>query len=201
MSRSSLCCAFLALAVPVSLAGCGDGGDYTDYDSAAPGDTTAAHDHDHDHGHDHHDHPEHGPHGGHLIELDEHEHHAELVYDAKTKMVTVYMFGHDFDEPLPIEAQDLTLTLLINDEPHPLTLPAVPQEGEAEGKSSRFQADLTEEQAVVTHVKDAEDLHGTLTVTIEGEELTGEITHDHGHDHDHDHDHGHGEEKKPAKTE
>jgi len=137
----------------------------------------------------HHAHPEHGPHGGHLVELGEHEYHAEVVFDHEANALSVYLFGADLKKPLAIDGTEISLNLTIEDKPTQLTLAAAPLEGEPEGKSSRFA--LTGDPTVAEHVHDAEDLHGRLSVTIAGKPYSGAIEHHHGHDHGHDGDHGH----------
>ena len=165
----------------LGLCGCeSGGGDYEEYTPPPVSED------DHDHDHDHH-HAEFGPHDGHIIELGDHEYHAEIVFDADSKAVTVYLFGHELDEPLPVELADLPLTLAIEGDDQTFSLKAVPLEGEAEGTSSRFS--LIDDATIAEHIGDAEDLHGHIEVTIAGKPYKGEITHDHDHGHDHGHDH------------
>lgn len=125
-------------------------------------------------------HHEEGPHGGHIIDLGDHEYRAELTMDEQSRQVTVYLLEHDTDDPVAIEAESITLNLRAGDQPTQVTLSATPQEGEAEGKSSRFQApgDQIPEQ-----IKDIEELEGELSVKIGEKSYTGEIEHDHDHDH------------------
>lgn len=145
---------------------------------------------DHDHSHEH---PEFGPHEGHIIELGDHEYHAELVFDPDTKTVTVYLLGHDLDESLPVELEELTLMLSIDGQEQAFALEAAPLEGEAEGESSRFE--LSGDPIIAEHIADVEELAGHVEVTIKGTEYKGEITHDHDHGHDHGHgDHDHGDD-------
>jgi hypothetical protein len=133
--------------------------------------------------HHHHHHHGHGPHGGHLIDLGDHEYLAEIVFDEQTKAITVYLFDHDSGEFLPIEQEEITLTLRIDGEPRSFTLPAVRRDEDPEGRSSRFE--LAGDETIAEHIGDEEDLEGEIHATIDGRDLTGRITHDHDHGHDH----------------
>ncbi len=159
--------------------------------------------HDHE-GHDHDEH-EHGPHDGHVIELGDEEYHAELAYDGKSKKVTIYVYGPELKKSVAIDQKEIVADLKVEEKPVSLKLKAVPQEGDAEGKSSRFEATLTGEAA--EHAHDAEEIEGTIKLKINGTDFEGAIEHDHDHDHgDHDHhdkdddhddeDHDHKEDKK-----
>jgi len=145
----------------------------------------------HDDGHHHH---EFGPHEGHVIELGDHEYHAELVFDADAKSVTVYLAGHELDEALAIAEESLALTLMVDGEAQTFALAAAPQEGDAEGSSSRFE--LAGDPTIAEHFDDVEELEGHVEVTIEGTAYEGAIAHDHGHAHEDegDDDHGHAHE-------
>lgn len=134
-----------------------------------------------------HEHEEHGPHGGHLVELGDHEFHGEVAFDAKEKKVVVYVLGHELSKTQPIKDQTVTLSLMIDGKPQPFELKAVPQTGDPEGSSSRFE--LAGDLIVAEHIKDEEDLQGRLTVNIDGKPYSGAIEHGHEHGHDHDHDH------------
>lgn len=131
-----------------------------------------------EHGHHHHE----APHGGHLVELGKEEYHAEIVFDADSKTITVYLLGSDTEKPqtIPIEGADLTLNLVIDGTPHQLTPAAQPQEDDPEGESSRFV--LADNPTVTEQIASEEDLEGTVRVTIGGKPYSGPIGHDH-HDH------------------
>ena len=180
-SRSAPLFAFAAV---LALAGCGGQKDgfqeYGKSEKAAP----------EEHGHEHH---EHGPHDGHVLELGAHEYHAEVVMDAATKKVTVYLYGHELTESHAIDAQEITLTLEHDGKEMPVTLTAAPQEGDPEGKSSRFE--VADNEFIKEHVADIEALEGHLTVPVDGKLLEAELGH--GHDHDHDHE----KEKAAPKAE
>ncbi|MEX0726595.1 MAG: hypothetical protein WEB58_20630 [Planctomycetaceae bacterium] len=144
----------------------------------------AAHDHDHDHGHGH------GPHEGHLLELGEHEYHAEVVFDGASRNLTVYILGADAKSPLPIANDAVVFELEEGEDELELAITAVPLEGEPEGKSSRFEV---AGDAVPERIKSEEDLEGHLHITIEGKEFEGELHHDGDHEHGHEDDHKHEE--------
>jgi hypothetical protein len=127
------------------------------------------------------EHPAHGPHDGHLIELGAEEYHGEIVMDPATRNITVYLLGPDAATAALISEPSVTLNLKVGETPTPLTLSAAPQEGESDGKSSRFEI---AGESLPEAIHDEEDLHGELVVTIEGRQFRGEISHDHaGHDH------------------
>jgi hypothetical protein len=166
-----------------ALPGCERGGEFAEYKPAEV--TEEDHEHGHDHDHEHHDF---GPHDGHIIELGEHEYHAELVFDKSAHSLTVYLFGHELDEPLAIDQPSVSVALEVDGQEQAFTLTPAPQDGEAEGKSSRFE--LKDDATLAEHFDDVEDLKGHVEVTIQGRSYTGEISHDHEH-HDHDHEHEH----------
>ncbi len=120
---------------------------------------------------------EHGPHGGHLVELGQEDYHAEVVFDAKKAAITVYLLDSSAKKPSPTEAKQVVLTLTLDGKPHKLPAPAAPQPGDPEGKSSRFE--LAGNADVKSHVKDEEDLKGTVEATIGGRSFTGPIVHEH----------------------
>jgi len=127
-----------------------------------------------------------GPNGGHLIELGEEEYHAEVVMDEAAHTLTVYLLGSDAKTAQPIADSAVTLNLDVAGATTEFTLSAASSEGDPEGQASRFQ--LSEGLPETIH--DAEDLHGSVSVSINGQAYTGAIEHDHDHGHDHD-DHGH----------
>lgn len=128
--------------------------------------------------HDHHHHDL-GPHGGHVVELGEEEYHAEVVLDEATRKLTVYLFGADGTTPHAIAEPSLTVNLKVGEQPAALTLTAEAQDGEAEGQSSQFVL----AEGLPEAIKDAEDLHGEVVVTIAAKQYRGAIAHDHGHAH------------------
>ena len=167
------------------LAGCGGdkGGDYRTFDKgkdAAP-DAEHGHAHTHDHGH------EQGPHKGELIELGEEEFHAEVVFDEASDKVVLYLLGPDAKAAVAIEAKELSLEMPGKDAPVTHALAAAPQDGDGEGKSSRFE--INSKELIEAFHQDPKTV-GKFKVSIGGKEFNGEIKHSHD-----DHDHKH-EEKK-----
>jgi hypothetical protein len=165
------------------LTGCGDG------KSKAPGggETAEAHDHDHEHA-------EEGPHGGHIIELGAEGHHAELTHDETTHKIGVYVLGGDAETAAPIEATSVTINVSVDGRPTQYELPAVPQAGEAGGKSPYFELVSEPLCAVVCGESEKPNTNARLSLNIDGKPYVGMIEtepHEHGHDHDHDHEHEH----------
>lgn len=156
-----------ALALAAGLAGCSQSGQT--YHEVTKGVKVKEEPHSH----------EHGPHGGHLVELGEEEYHAEVVFDAKDNKLSVYLLDSSAKKPVPIEGKDLTLRLTIDGQPKSFTATAAPQSDDPKGKSSRFE--LAGNPDVKAHVKDEEDLKGSVSTKIGGKDYTGEITHEHGH--------------------
>jgi hypothetical protein len=129
---------------------------------------------DHDHAHAH---SEHGPHEGELIELGNEEYHAELTHDDATKTVTIYLLDNEAMAPVAIADAEISLNLVVDGQPMQVKLAAAPQEGDAEGQSSRFS--VTDEK--VLEALEAEKTTGMLNVSIGGKEYSGKVEHhDHG---------------------
>ena len=165
---STLC--FPALLI---LAGCGGDPAATDtgtVDTPPPGTVDTGHAH-----------PTEGPHHGDLVELGNEEYHAEIVHDEES--VTVYILDGHVEDSVPIEATEITINLKHDGQPEQFTLAATPDEGDPEGKSSRFVSDDAE---LAGHL-DEEGSDPQLSLTIDGTPFTGKIEHshdDHGHSHD-----------------
>ncbi len=128
-----------------------------------------------------HDHPSEGPHHGTLIELGNEEFHAEVVHDEKS--VTIYVLDSAAAKSVPIDEKEITINLTHDGKPEQFKLAASPDEGDAEGKSSRFT--ITDAE-LVGHI-DSESASPKLMLTINGTPYRGEIHHDHSHD-DHAHE-------------
>lgn len=141
------------------------------------------HDHKHAEGEGH---ASHGPHDGHLIELGNEEYHAELVHDEAAGKVTIYVLDSGAKKAVPIEATELTINLKHDGKGEQFKLAAAPQEGDGEGKSSRFVSDDKELAEDLDH----EGTQARLVIEIAGKSFTGEIKHDHDEEHGKDHKHG-----------
>ncbi len=133
--------------------------------------------------HAEHAHPSEGPHHGMLVELGNEEYHAELLFPEhnETSAVTVYILDRSAKKTVPIAAESITLNMTHDGKPEQFKLPAKPQEGDPEGKSSRFSSS---DEDVLHHFGEAE-LQGRLAVKIDGKSYNGQISHDHEHDRDH----------------
>lgn len=142
-------------------------------------------------GHDH----SHGPHDGHLVVFGDEAYHGEIVFNEESGELSVYIIKADATTLHPIEEESVAVHLELDGEEVELTLPASPETTDPEGKASRF---VLETDEVPEGIRDAEDLHGHIVATIDGEEYEGEITHDHGHDHAHSHEHEHADDGDAA---
>ncbi|MEO1995469.1 MAG: hypothetical protein ABGZ17_09360 [Planctomycetaceae bacterium] len=175
--------------------------EFQEYSQAEQNQAVDPHD---DGGHDHggHEHGPHGPHDGHVIEVGDDEYHAEVTFDKDARRISVYFYGHNLNEKQAIAQSELTLDIEDEDsgEETEIVLAAAPEEGETEGKASRFEV---AGDKVPEGIDDIEKIHGHIHVTIAGKEYTVDINHDHDHDHEghdhegHDHDdHDHDHDKK-----
>lgn len=83
-----------------------------------------------------------GPHKGPVAEWGDEEYHLEVVADAKTGAVTVYVYGNHSDlhkgKAKAIEAKTLTLSLKTSDPATTVKLEAKPAKDDPEGKASLF---------------------------------------------------------------
>ena len=153
----------------------------TDIKPADPG----AHDHSHDHG-EHHK----APHGGSLVELGDHQYHAEIAWDEKAKTITVYVLDGEAEKAVPIDATELELTIGTGDDAKRHKLAAKPQDGDGDGKSSRF---VTADKALFETFHDNDSATGEIQLPIGDKSFPVAVTHK---DHDHEHgDHKHGDDK------
>jgi hypothetical protein len=140
-----------------------------------------------------HDHPSEGPHGGDLIELGNEEYHGELLHPHSDdgggeNVVAIFILDGSAKNVVPIEATEVTLNLVHDGKPAQFQLAASPEEGEHEGKSSRF---VSSDAGLLAHFGE-EEIDGRLAVTINGKAYNGELHHHHdGHEHGDDHAHSH----------
>ncbi len=84
-----------------------------------------------------------GPHKGPVAEWGEEEYHLEVVADAKTGEVVVYVYSGDHEElkkgkTKPIDAKTINLSLKTTEPATTLKLEAKPSKDDPEGKSSVF---------------------------------------------------------------
>lgn len=104
-----------------------------------------------------------GPHKGPVAEWGEEEYHLEVVADAKTGEVTVYVFGNHSDlhkgKAKAIEAKALTLSLKTTEPATTVKLEAKPAKEDPTGKSSVF---VAKNDAFKTDKKLAGSISGKL---------------------------------------
>jgi len=137
-----------------------------------------------------------GPHGGQLLDLGEHEFMAEVVFkEDDPKSITIFLIEHD-DNNKTVLTSDEKLTingLKVDGQEISLDLVAKPQEGDADGKTSRFEVSG---DGIPEGIEDMHELgDGTFSVTINDKSYSGTIEHEHDHDDDHDGDHDKGDDK------
>ena len=178
--RTKLGVGMLSAAVLIGLCGLGGcggkpSGDFRTFDAKTDTSPDAEHGHAHDHEHGH----GHGPHDGDLVELGDEEYHAEVVFDEESHKVILFLLGADAKSAVSVEAKELSLEMPGPDTPVTHTLAAAPQDGDGEGKSSRFE--ITSEELIEAFHHDPKAV-GKFQVSIGGKEFPGEIKHDHDHD-------------------
>jgi hypothetical protein len=161
------------VSVGLTLAGCnGPGGDY----KPAAEIPKAPDDHGHDHGHG-----AEGPHHGVLVELGpNHELHGEIVLNAKTHTLTVYLLGPDAKSPAPSSATEITIS---QEGGSPLVLK--PAAGQPEGKHAVFE--LTDEKAI-HELADVGFIHGKISMMADGKSIEAGLDVHFDGDHAHEHE-------------
>lgn len=127
-----------------------------------------------------HSHPTEGPHHGVLIELGKEDYHAELVHDPAVDRVTIYVLDGAAQQPVPIDAKQLTLNLVVGGKPQQYQLAAQPQSSDPDGLSSAFCCASKPMSAAL----DAKGVKGRLNVKIGDKVFVGAIG-DHTHHHPH----------------
>lgn len=162
----------LSATVMLGFSGCGGDqkGDLRTFDKVKDAAPEAEHGH---HGHEGH---AHGPHDGELVELGEEEFHAEVAFDEENHKIVLYVLGPDAKANVAIEAQELTLEIPGKDSPAAHLMTAAPQEGDGEGKSSRFEI---KSQDVFNAFHDDPKTVGKVKLNIGGKEFTAEVKHVH----------------------
>ena len=113
---------------------------------------------------------------------EDHSVHGEFVVDAEAKLARFYVLGEDLKTP--VEATAVTMHAEgENGEEKEVTFE--PAGGE---KAGEFTVALDQLPS-----SDIEQLFGHFHVTVNGEELHGDLAHDHDHAHEHEHEHAEGE--------
>jgi len=178
------------------LIGCGGSDDFQEFN---PGDIKpadpGAHDHHHHHGEDHK-----APHGGTLVALGDHQYHAEIVWDETAKTITVYVLDGEAEKAVPISAGEISLATGTGDKAEKHTFAAQPEEGDGEGKSSRF---VSTDKALFETFHDNDSATGQIDLSIDGKSFAVPVVHQEHDHHDHEHDkhddHKHGEKDEHGK--
>lgn len=166
-------CLALVLGTLPIFSGCGDrtAGPAGDAVNADRSPSAAADSHAHAHASE-------GPHHGALVELGHDEFHAEIVHAGDT--VTVYILDASATKPVPIDAQDVTINVVHENQPEQFKLPASPEASDGAGKSSRF---VLQDAELVEHLNSSAAAP-KLMITINGTPYRAEVHHDHaGHAH------------------
>ena len=122
-----------------------------------------------------------GPHDGTLADWGGGKYHVEFTVDHDKQEATVYILGDDEKTPVPIEAEEVQLS--IEDPVMQVTLKAAPQAGDPGGSASRFVGNHDSLGVV-------QEYAGTITGVVDGtpysgdfkEEAHGQGGHSHGED-------------------
>ncbi len=144
--------------------------------------TTAEAPHEHGEGEGQHDHSKAGhghgvgPHDGTIADWGGGKFHVEFTVDHDKQQATVFILGSDEKSLVPIEAESIELS--IQDPEMQVTLSAAPQEGDPEGKASRF---------VGTHEKlgVVQEYAGTMSGLVEGTPYSGDFKEEPHGEHEH----------------
>ena len=145
------------------LLGCAKVGESAKAKSTKKTDTDAAH--------------EHGksPHGGTIIEFG--KHHAEFCVDHAKKEATVYILSGSLKKNVPISANQLLL--IIKTPAFQADLVAAPQQGDPEGKSSRF-------VAIHENLGKVQEFEGTVSGEFDGKPYLGDFKEEAHDEHHHE---------------
>lgn len=122
-----------------------------------------------------HEHPSKGPHGGDLIELGNEEYHAEVVHDEQAKTVTVYILDSSAKISVPIDSAEVTINLKHEGRGEQFKLTASADQGDAQGKSSRF---VSSDAELVADL-DRDGAEAQLALTVNGKPYQGALEHHH----------------------
>ena len=145
----------LAVLLLCALAACSKQSEHKDYSKVPGGDAHAGHN---DGGHVHT-----APHGGTLVELGDHAYNVELLRDATTGKLTVWVLDAHAENFIRIKAPSIELVAMPGGKFTPLILAAVanPATGETVGDTSQFEIQTD-------WLKTAGAFSGIVTVEIKG---------------------------------
>lgn len=130
------------------------------------------HDHDHgDHGHEHaHSHAHDAPHGGTGVELGSHQAHLELLRDAESGLMKLWVMDAHMQNYVRIPAENILIKAKVGEEVKELSFASVANEvtGETIGDSSYF-------EAMAEWVKTTESFEGEIvSLEIRGMKFDGQ---------------------------
>jgi hypothetical protein len=128
---------------------------------------------------------DHGSHGGHLIDLAGGDgYRAELYFDAQTDKLVLQTLGRD-GLPKPADAVPVQMTLTSGRQKLAVEMNPRQLATEPEGRSSRFECDLTE---LPQQLRVEQHFTADFILTVAGQKVTGRLVHtaDHGHSFSHD---------------
>ena len=168
--------AVLALLLLLNLSGCTS--------KTTPIDTQSTANSDNHEGHDHHDHDHEtlGPNGGHVLELGDHQYHAEWTHDDETKEIVVYVLDKGIKQPVQAAADGAKITVAIEKQgAKNYVLEAVEANEEEPPTATKFRII---DSNLLTSIKMGKGVYATLSVVIDGTEFTTKIEH-HAHGHHH----------------
>lgn len=120
-----------------------------------------------------HDHNVKAPHGGVWLELGDEEYHAELLVEAKTNAVTVYLFDREAKSSVAIPAKDVVIKLMHDGEFETFKLKPHSQKADPPKLSSRF---VLKDAELVTDLSERK-AEGELIVKIRDKTYTVKIDH------------------------
>ncbi|MHC4880164.1 MAG: hypothetical protein ACYTGL_27255 [Planctomycetota bacterium] len=174
------------LVLALTVTGCSDGRDTTT-DTGATGQTSPPADVSTDAPAEHAPHGA-GPNGGVIFDLG--KYHAEFTVDHDKQTVMLLIVGNDEKTPVPITAEELTLTTKEARTADGTVVPAMtialsPQD-EQDGKATIF-------TGTDPGIGNVADFDGTVLGLIDGKPSQGEFSESHGGAHGHAHGHSHGE--------
>ena len=109
----------------------------------------------------------------------------EFATDAERRKLVIYVLESGTQKPHPIPARTMTITFDISDQKIPVNLDADPQTDDSPGKASRFSISLDK---LPKPLQTAADFVAEFSLEIEGDTVSGTLTHHDDHTHNYHHD-------------